>query len=872
MFKRLITPITLLAIGLTMALLAQQVLAANAPAPATQASAMHPVFPLLDADGKNVLESGAPLSTEQTCGACHDTAFITSHSFHADLGYSDKKSTDARAWDLSDGLYGKWNPILYRYLSAAGDERIDLTPTEWLKLNAARIVGGGPAKAAQGVEMDCFLCHFTNPNNVERTAAIQNDNFAWANAASLVGTGIVEKSAKGYSYLANAFDTEGNLQRAFITLQDPSNENCAQCHGVVHTTPDPLTMTGRDLTQWQTATTGQIVSPQKISQSGMNIADKAELARSWDIHAERGLQCVDCHYALNNPVLAQTNAKTQPDHILFDPRRLDFSEYLQKPSHQFARGQSAQYTVAPDLKGTMRRCESCHETTLSHSWLPYTDQHMSVVACESCHIPKLYAPAVQSVDWTVLTASGEPITEWRGVDGDSGTLNDLITGFTPILLQRTDIEGQTTLAPYNLVTAWYWVYDSANGERPVRLEDLQAAFFENGHYRPEILQALDVNGDQALSTDELRLNTSDKQTAIANQLTSLGLNHPRLASEIQPYSINHNVARGDYAIRDCTVCHGDDSRVTSAMTLASGGPTGVTPQFVKDVNTSTNGAIANDNGALMFTPATEGVYVFGHHRIAWIDWLGVAMVLGVLTGVTTHGGLRYAAALKMKGQHAPAVKQVYMYAVYERFWHWLQTFAILLLIVTGLIIHRPEMFGLFSFPFIVVVHNVLAVILVLNAALSLFYHLVSGEIRQYLPHPYGFFDQAIVQTKYYLQGIFKRAPHPFEKTPQKKLNPLQQVTYFGILNVLLPLQVLTGALMWGVQSFPQISQWLGGLPFLAPFHSLVAWSFTAFIIAHVYLTTTVGIEPLAGIKAMMLGWDEVEAGHGSAETAPTTGD
>ncbi len=179
-----------------------------------------------------------------------------------------------------------------------------------------------------------------------------------------------------------------------------------------------------------------------------------------------------------------------------------------------------------------------------------------------------------------------------------------------------------------------------------------------------------------------------------------------------------------------------------------------------------------------------------------------------------------------------------MYEAYERFWHWLQTFTIVLLLFTGLIIHRPDIFGVFSFRNMVTVHNVLAAILVINAALSLFWHLASGEIRQFIPRPYGFFDQAIVQTKYYLQGIFKGNEHPFEKTKDKKLNPLQQVTYFGMLNVLLPLQIITGALMWGVQQWPQVAGLFGGLPVLAPFHSLVAWLFASFIVAHVYLTTT----------------------------------
>src|SRR4030042_1769794 len=124
----------------------------------------------------------------------------------------------------------------------------------------------------------------------------------------------------------------------------------------------------------------------------------------------------------------------------------------------------------------------------------------------------------------------------------------------------------------------------------------------------------------------------------------------------------------------------------------------------------------------------------------------------------------------------------------------------------GPIVPRPDVFGISPFPAVVTVHNVIAILLVINAGLSLFYHLVSGEIRQYLPRPYGFFDEAIVQAKYYLRGMFKGAGHPFEKRPEKKLNPLQQATYFAILNVLLPLQILTGALMMGVPAFPQIAR------------------------------------------------------------------
>lgn len=856
---------------------------------------------MLDEASVSVLESGNPVSTMQTCGQCHDTNFIVQHSFHADLGLQDystnRQAGAAHTWDASNGLFGRWNPLTYRYLSQKGDALLDLTTPDWLKQFGRYVVGGGPATtsrsgnpltelAAQAdnpetatfdsatgaytawdwqqsgvVEMNCFICHLVQPNNNARVQALEKGQFRWAGTATLLGSGIVEQTGDTYQWNPAAFNDQGELDSAYnITLQNPDNANCAQCHGLVQTdTHQSLTLAGCSLDNWQTATTGQIISPQKISLSGMNISGKEDRTRSWDIHAERGLQCTDCHYSLNNPAYYQASAETQPAHLTFDPRRLDISEYLQMPDHNFARGQSAQYTIAPELKDTMRRCESCHDADTSHTWLPYADRHLQELACESCHIPQVYAPAVQQYDWTVLSTQGEPLSQCRGVEGSTDTINDLISGFQPVLLPRQNIDGKILLAPYNLATAWYWVYDDASGNPlPVREIDLQDAWLEGNDYAPEVRLVFDIDKNGSLSPDELNLDTAAKKNLIAARLTALGLKNPRILGEIQPYSINHNVTNGEWAIQDCQTCHGDNSRISQPMKLANYVPGGVVPEFVKDANTIASGSLYVEGDALYYQPATrlQKLYIFGHDRVPRVDWLGAILFLGVLASVSGHGGMRFYASLRQPGRK-PRMKKIYMYAVYERFWHWLQTFAIVLLLFTGLIIHRPDMFSVFSFKYVVIIHNILAALLVINAALSLFYHLASGEIRQYIPRPYGFFDDAILQAKFYLQGIFKGAEHPFEKTPQKKLNPLQQATYFGILNVLLPLQVITGALMWGVQQWPSVADALGGLPFLAPFHSLIAWLFASFIVAHVYLTTT-GHEPLASINAMINGWEEVE--------------
>ena len=79
-----------------------------------------------------------------------------------------------------------------------------------------------------------------------------------------------------------------------------------------------------------TLTTGQIIAGQKIADSGLNLAGKADLTRPWDVHAARQVKCTDCHFSLNNPVYFRS-AATRPDHLAFDPRRLDLGEYLQRP-------------------------------------------------------------------------------------------------------------------------------------------------------------------------------------------------------------------------------------------------------------------------------------------------------------------------------------------------------------------------------------------------------------------------------------------------------------------------------------------------------------------------------------------------------------
>lgn len=210
------------------------------------------------------------------------------------------------------------------------------------------------------------------------------------------------------------------------------------------------------------------------------------------------------------------------------------------------------------------------------------------------------------------------------------------------------------------------------------------------------------------------------------------------------------------------------------------------------------------------------------------------------------------------------MNKVYFYSVYERVWHWMQALVVLALIVSGAAIHWPGAFG-WPFARVVSVHNILGFVLIGNAFLGLFYHLSTGEIRQYVPAPRGFISLSVRQARFYLRGIFRGEAHPVERSPLRKLNPLQQATYLLLLNVAIPMQVLTGVAMWGAAWWPGAIAKVGGLAPLAATHLLFAWLMTAFLVVHVYLTTT-GPTPLAYTKAMVSGWEAEGHVKSAAET------
>ena len=218
----------------------------------------------------------------------------------------------------------------------------------------------------------------------------------------------------------------------------------------------------------------------------------------------------------------------------------------------------------------------------------------------------------------------------------------------------------------------------------------------------------------------------------------------------------------------------------------------------------------------------------------------------------------------MNTPHPNAEGQItVLYTAHERFWHWAQAALIFGLLLTGAALRYPSAFGVeAALPAAVLVHNVLAGLLLVHAALGLFYFVTTGNIRHYVLRREGLREGLVKQVVYYGYGIFRGCVHPFTPTRRARLNLLQRLSYLALLNVLLPAQIITGLLIYFASDVPEIVAALGGLPVLMPLHAVVAWSLLAFVVMHVYLTTT-GHTPTEHLRTIITG----EA-HGAEEEAP----
>jgi thiosulfate reductase cytochrome b subunit len=180
-------------------------------------------------------------------------------------------------------------------------------------------------------------------------------------------------------------------------------------------------------------------------------------------------------------------------------------------------------------------------------------------------------------------------------------------------------------------------------------------------------------------------------------------------------------------------------------------------------------------------------------------------------------------------------KKVYVYKGFERFWHWTQALLIMFLALTGFEIHSS--YSLFGFETAVNLHNKAAWGFIVLIVFAIFWHITTGEWKQYIPTT----KNLKAQIEFYITGIFRNAPHPTKKTLLSKLNPLQRLVYLGLKILIIPVMVVSGLLFMFFR-YPQSGMIktvnIENLEIVALIHTLGAFLLITFLIVHLYLITT----------------------------------
>ena len=201
--------------------------------------------------------------------------------------------------------------------------------------------------------------------------------------------------------------------------------------------------------------------------------------------------------------------------------------------------------------------------------------------------------------------------------------------------------------------------------------------------------------------------------------------------------------------------------------------------------------------------------------------------------------------------------ELYINPLPVRIWHWLNALGFVALILTGTHIRYAEMFNVMSFETAIKTHNWVAFAVIANYFVWLGFYVFSDRITVYHPelNPRKFFDKAFKQMMYYGYGIFRGHKSPHKVVAFDKFNPMQSITYQIVMLLVVPIQFITGLMMWDIKLFEVPIAMLGGLNTIVTVHVLIYIFFVSFTLIHAYMGA-LGNTPVTHFREMFTGYEE----------------
>jgi thiosulfate reductase cytochrome b subunit len=196
-------------------------------------------------------------------------------------------------------------------------------------------------------------------------------------------------------------------------------------------------------------------------------------------------------------------------------------------------------------------------------------------------------------------------------------------------------------------------------------------------------------------------------------------------------------------------------------------------------------------------------------------------------------------------------RKVMIYTRFERFWHWTQMALIVTLLITGFGIHGFH--RLLNVELADRIHTYSAAGVMVLWLFAISWILTTGVWKQFMPTSHGLWRV----VRFYSYGIFKGESHPFRKAYNRKLNPLQALTYLSLKLVLFPAIWLSGVAYLTYGLWERFTSSVTPFATVALIHTAAAFAIVAFVVIHVYMLTT-GRSFIGHITPMITGFDEVD--------------
>jgi len=374
--------------------------------------------------------------------------------------------------------------------------------------------------------------------------------------------------------------------------------------------------------------------------------------------------------------------------------------------------------------------------------------------------------------------------------------------------------------------------DKPSGENIVNYGRL-APFVEPG--KEGLVGTLDQDGNGRLSQAEI--------SSFLRRLRKNGIPEAALDVRILVLRPTHNFTDKGEQTRDCSLCHSENAAFYSKLVLGlpeKGGDFRTVP-VDRDI------FLLHGPGGL-----SEGFYLLGESKVRskdlrdilemvrrigfkWLDLFGILLILSSLVAVTFHAFLMFFTRKLREGGSL----EVRDHPLAETVGHLIHGLCVILLLLTGLQLRLPDFLPIFAaFLNAVNLHNICGAVLIVNYLFWIPYEVWSGRLKsRFFVFRKGFFRDSIEMLNYYGYLIFVHENCPRNFDSASVLESLEKGLFFVMMFLLIPIQILTGILLYDLYRTMPIIEQLGGLRFVDGVHLTCAYLLTCALVIHTYFHT-----------------------------------